>query len=71
MPDYSKFLAEQPNDFDWSYIYGKVTELVPDGMPPARESLLEQPIGWMPTLDMTRSLAGAALESFLCSTSHL
>ena len=36
MPDYSKFLAEQPNDFDWSYIYGKVTELVPDGMPPAK-----------------------------------
>ena len=33
IPDYSKFIQEQQTDFDWSYIYGKVKELVPDGMP--------------------------------------
>ena len=33
LPDYSKFIAEQQTDFDWSYIYGKVTELVPDDVP--------------------------------------
>jgi len=33
IPDYSKFIQEQETDFDWSYIYGKVKELVPKGMP--------------------------------------
>jgi len=33
IPDYSKFFQEQETDFDWSYIYGKVKELVPKGMP--------------------------------------
>jgi len=32
IPDYSKFIQEQETDFDWSYIYGKVKELVPKGM---------------------------------------
>ena len=32
-PDYSKFIAKQPNEFDWTYLYGKVTELV-DGDAP-------------------------------------
>ena len=33
IPDYSKFIQEQQVDYDWTYVYGKVTELVPDGMP--------------------------------------
>ena len=33
VPDYSKFMQEQETDFDWSYIYGKVKELVPKGLP--------------------------------------
>ena len=33
IPDYSKFVQEQQTDFDWSYIYGKVKELVPEGLP--------------------------------------
>jgi len=33
IPDYSRFMQEQETDFDCSYIYGKVKELVPKGMP--------------------------------------
>ena len=33
IPDYSKFELEQQTDFDWSYIYGTVKEMVPEGLP--------------------------------------
>ena len=36
IPDYSKFIQEQQTDFDWSYIYGKVKEMIPDGLPAAK-----------------------------------
>lgn len=33
VPNYDKFINEQPAEHDWTYIYGKVKELVPDGLP--------------------------------------
>ena len=33
IPDYSVIEQEQQSEFDWSYIYGKVKEMVPNGMP--------------------------------------
>ena len=33
IPDYSNFIQQQQTDFDWSYIYGKVKESVPSGLP--------------------------------------
>ena len=33
IPDYSKFLNDQQSEHDWTYVYGKVTELIPDGLP--------------------------------------
>ena len=36
IPDYSQFEIEQQTDFDWSYIYGKVKELIPEGLPPPK-----------------------------------
>ena len=36
IPDYSKFIQEQQTDFDWSYIYGKVKEMVPENLPTAK-----------------------------------
>ena len=33
---YSEFIQNQQTDFDWSYIYGKVKEMVPEGLPPPK-----------------------------------
>jgi len=36
IPDYSEIEKEQPVEFDWSYIYGKVKEMVDPNLPKAK-----------------------------------